>query len=99
MLISLSLGNTELEMLLGYQSRDADNSWKYCSRIQGKAGSRGCKFGSNWCVCGLSHRTTLNHQGRVLVTVIGQESKPDHDRYERWWSEPIRPIELKKNNR
>lgn len=49
-LMSFSLGNTELEMLPGYQGRGADSSWK--------AGSRRCGFESHRHVRGLSYRKT-----------------------------------------
>ena len=64
--VDLSLGNTELEMLLGYHNRDADSSRKYHPRIQEKAGSARCGFGSHQSVCGLSYGKTRDHQGRVL---------------------------------
>lgn len=38
----------------------------------------------------------MRSPGKSTVTVIGQEAKTDHDGYERWWSEFLRSIVLKK---
>lgn len=70
--VDLSLGNSEVEMHLGYDSTDADSRRKSHLRIQEKAGSRRCGFGSRWSVCGLSSRKTRSSGSRT-VTVTGQE--------------------------
>lgn len=55
--ISLSLGNTELAVFLGYHSRDADISRNTILEFK-RVGSRRCGLGGHWHVCDLRYGRT-----------------------------------------